>query len=383
MTKLVVKDPKKIFGFGCMRLPLTDEEDFGSVDMDEFKAMVDLFMQAGFTYFDTAYMYNEFKSETALKEALVDRYPRESFTVASKMPMMIIKTKEDQERIFDEQLKKCGVEYFDYYMLHNLGRLFYSLEKELGSMKFLVQKKAEGKIKKIGISCHDNAEFLETVLRDYPEIEFVQIQLNYIDWEDEGIQSRKSLEVCAKHNKPVIVMEPVKGGNLVNIPEEAEKLFKDYNPDASAASWALRFAASQDNVMTVLSGMSNIDQMKDNLKTMKDFKPLNAKELEIVKEAAEIINNAVVIPCTNCQYCVHACPNEIPIPLYFSLYNAEKRTSLPGFSPQMVYYQNLNKKHPKASDCVECRECEDACPQHIEISKWLKDIAETFEVEWF
>lgn len=382
-TDPVKKDPKKIYGFGCMRLPLTDAEDQGSVDMDEFKAMIDLFMQAGFTYFDTAYMYNEFKSESALKEALVDRYPRGSFTIASKMPMMMIHTKEDQERIFDEQLKKCGVEYFDYYMLHNLGRLFESLEKELGSMKFIARKKAEGKIKRIGISCHDNSEFLESVLKRYPEIEFVQIQLNYLDWEDEGIDSKRSLEVCAKYNKPVIVMEPVKGGNLINIPADAEKLFKDYDPDASTASWALRFAASQNNVMTVLSGVSNVEQMKDNLKTMKDFRPLNAEELGIVGEAAAIIRKAVVIPCTNCQYCVHACPNGIPIPLYFTLYNADKRANVPGFSPQMVYYQNLGEKYPKASECVECGECEDACPQHIEITKWLKDVAETFEVDWF
>jgi len=383
MTQSFVRDPAKKLGFGCMRLPLKNPEDWGSIDMDEFKAMVDIFMQAGFTYFDTAYMYNDFKSETALKEALVARYPRESFTVASKMPMMMIHTKEDQERIFNEQLEKCGVEYFDYYMLHNLGRLFYALEKELGSMDFIAKKKAEGKIKKIGISCHDNAEFLDTFLTEHPEVEFVQIQLNYLDWEDDGIQSKKSLEVCKKHNKPVIVMEPVKGGNLVNIPADAEKLFRDYDLQASNASWALRFAASQNNVAVVLSGMSNLDQMKDNLKTMADFRPLNGREFEIVKDATEIIRKAVVIPCTNCQYCVHDCPNEIPIPLYFSLYNAEKRTNTPGFSTQMVYYQNLNKKHPKASECVECGACEDACPQHIEITKWLKDVAETFEVEWF
>ncbi|MBR6012080.1 MAG: aldo/keto reductase, partial [Methanomicrobium sp.] len=183
MTQSFVRDPAKKLGFGCMRLPLKNPEDWGSIDIDEFKAMVDLFMQAGFTYFDTAYMYNDFKSETALKEALVARYPRESFTVASKMPMMMIHTREEQSKIFDEQLQKCGVEYFDYYMLHNMGLLFTGVEKELGSMDFIAKKKAEGKIKKIGISCHDNAEFLDAFLSEHPEVEFVQIQLNYLDWE--------------------------------------------------------------------------------------------------------------------------------------------------------------------------------------------------------
>lgn len=366
-----------------MRLPLKNAEDQGSIDMDEFKKMTDLFMKKGFTYFDTAYMYNDFKSETALREALVKRYPRESFTIASKMPIMMVHSKEEQEKVFDEQLTKCGVEFFDYYMIHNVGRIFYDLIKEIDSFGFLARKKAEGKIRKIGISCHDNSEFLETVLCEHPEIEFVQIQLNYLDWENEGIESKKCLEVCTKHGKPVIVMEPVKGGNLVNIPADAEKLFREYDGKASTASWAIRFAASQENVMIVLSGMSNLEQMKDNLSYMEDFRPLNAEENEIVAKAAEIINESVVIPCTNCQYCVHGCQNEIPIPKYFTLYNAEKRTSLGGFSTQMVYYQNMAKTHAKASDCAECGECEKVCPQNIEIIKWLKETAKTFEVEWF
>ncbi|MBO7422080.1 MAG: aldo/keto reductase, partial [Oscillospiraceae bacterium] len=351
-------------GFGTMRLPLLAD---GSIDMADVDRMVDTAIASGINYFDTAYPYHEGNSETAIGKSL-SRYPRESWYLADKFPghqNVPGVTPLDPEEVFEAQLKKCGVEYFDYYMLHNLGRLFESLEKELGSMKFIARKKAEGKIKRIGISCHDNSEFLESVLKRYPEIEFVQIQLNYLDWEDEGIDSKRSLEVCAKYNKPVIVMEPVKGGNLINIPADAEKLFKNHDPNASTASWALRFAASQNNVMTVLSGVSNVEQMNDNLKTMKDFRPLNAEELGIVGEAAAIIRKAVVIPCTNCQYCVHACPNGIPIPLYFTLYNADKRANVPGFSPQMVYYQNLGEKYPKASECVECGECEDACPQHI------------------
>lgn len=366
-----------------MRLPLTNPDDQGSIDMDEFKKMVDLFIQKGFTYFDTAYMYNDFKSETAVREALVKRYKRDSFTLASKMPIMMVQTKEDVERIFSEQLEKCGVEYFDYYMVHNIGRIFYDLAEKLDCFGFISRKKAEGKIRKIGISCHDNAEFLEKVLTEHPEIEFVQIQLNYLDWENDGIQSRKCLEVCEKHGKPVIVMEPVKGGNLVSIPPKAAELFKAYAPEASAASWAIRFAATPASVMMVLSGMSNLAQMQDNTSYMEEFKPITAEETKIIDEAVAIINKSVVIPCTNCQYCVHGCPTEIPIPQYFTLYNALKQNSVPGFPTEINYYQNMIKTHAKASDCIECGECERVCPQHIKIMHWLKEVAKTFEVPLF
>ncbi|MDO5845701.1 MAG: aldo/keto reductase [Methanocorpusculum sp.] len=373
----------KKLGFGCMRLPLTNPDDQTSINMNEFQSMVDLFMEKGFTYFDTAYMYHDFTSETALREALVRRYPRTSYTLASKMPIMMVHTKEDQERIFAEQLEKCGVEYFDYYMIHNIGRIFYGLAEEIDSFGFLKAKKAEGKIKTIGISCHDNAEFLEKVLTEHPEIEFVQIQLNYLDWDNDGIQSRKCLEVCEKHGKPVIVMEPVKGGNLAAIPEAAADLFKAYAPEASIASWAVRFAATPERVMIVLSGMSNLAQMQDNLSYMEDFKPITPEENKIISEAVAIINKSVVIPCTNCQYCVHGCPEEIPIPQYFTLYNANKQITVPGFPTEINYYQNMVKTHAKASDCIECGECERVCPQHIAITTWLKDVAKTFEIPLF
>lgn len=370
---------KKKLGFGLMRLPLVDASDAASIDIEQTKQMVDTFIEQGFTYFDTAWMYCGFASENAAKEALVDRYPRDAYTLATKLHAGFLQGKEDRDRIFEEQRKKTGVEYFDYYLLHDIGYDHYKIYNELDCFTWLKEKKEQGLVKHIGFSYHDNAELLDQVLTEHPEMEFVQLQINYLDWDSEGIQSRKCYETAVKHNIPVIVMEPVKGGTLANVPEPVEQMFKEYNKEASVASWAIRFAASLENVVMVLSGMSNMEQLQDNLGYMKELVPLKDEEQKLIGKAVEIINGNIAIPCTACEYCVEGCPKKIAIPKYFSLYNADKQeVKEKGWTPQGEYYDRLTNIFGKAGDCVACGQCEKACPQHLPIIEHLREVAGYF-----
>ena len=368
----------KKLGFGLMRLPLTDANDKGSIDIEALKEMVDAFIEQGFTYFDTAWMYCAFKSEDAVKEALTDRYPRDRYTLTTKLHASYLKKKEDRDRIFEEQRQKTGVEYFDYYLIHAIDQELYSIYNEMDCFNWLIEKRKQGLVKHIGFSYHDSAEFLDQVLTEHPEMEFVQLQMNYLDWESAEVQSRKCYEVASKHGKPVIVMEPVKGGTLADVPAEVRESFAAYHPDLSVPSWAIRFVASLDNVAMVLSGMSNMEQLMDNISYMKEFVPMNAEETELVHKAADMIKDSIAIPCTGCSYCTEGCPMQIAIPDLFRVYNKSKRGEISDVEADEEYRQ-LTESGGKARECLACGQCQVACPQHLEIINYLKDVAKCME----
>lgn len=363
---------EKKLGFGCMRLPMKD----GNVDYEEFNKMIDLYMSEGFNYFDTAHGYLNGKSEIAIRECLTKRYPRESYILTNKLTAPYFKTKEDIRPFFNQQLEWTGVEYFDYYLMHAQDRNTYLHFQETDAYEVASELKKEGKIKHLGISFHDTAEMLEQILTEHPEVEIVQIQFNYIDFKNPSVQSEKVYDICRKFNKPILVMEPVKGGGLVNLPEEAKDVFDGLDQGLSYASYAVRYAASFDGMFKVLSGMSNLEQMQDNLNYMKDFKPFTDKEYEAVEKVVKILDKLGGIPCTACRYCVEGCPKKISIPDLFGCYNAKKQF---GDWNSDYYYGVHTQNNGKASDCIKCGKCENICPQHLPIREHLSEVAKTFE----
>lgn len=366
----------KKLGFGCMRLPLLDPEDTTSIDLEQFSKMVDTFIENGFTYFDTAYPYHQKQSELFVKKALVERYPRTSFTLADKLPVPFMKCKEDAQSIFEEQLSKCGVSYFDYYLLHALNRNHYETAKKFGCFEFVEKMKEEGKIKEIGFSFHDTADILDQILTEHPEMDFVQLQINYLDWNSDTVQSKLCYETAIKHGKPVVIMEPIKGGSLVNVPQNIKEELLDLDEKQSIASWAIRFAASLENTRVVLSGMSNIEQLKDNVSYMKEFKSLSQQEFDKLINLGDEIRTSIAIPCTACNYCTPGCPKNICIPEYFSLYNKRKQNLSKGKSKE---YDELKNEHGAPEECVSCGQCERVCPQQLPIISNLKKVVTEFE----
>jgi hypothetical protein len=363
---------KKNFGFGCMRLPMKD----GKVDTAELNRMVDAFLDAGFNYFDTAHGYLGGQSETALRECLTSRYPRDRYILTNKLTTFYFEKEAELRPFFQQQLDWCGVDYFDFYLMHAQSKEIFAKFKQCRAYETALDLKAEGKIRHFGISFHDKAEVLEQILTEYPQVEIVQIQLNYLDWDDPAVQSRKCLEVCQKHNKPVIVMEPVKGGSLANLPEDA-KVVLDELGGGSPASYAIRFAAGCQGVKMVLSGMSDLKQMEDNLSFMKDFQPLTEQEQTAVQKVCEIFKSKNMIPCTACRYCTAGCPKNISIPDLFSCMNA--KTAFHDWNADWYYNMVHTARNGKASDCVKCGKCEAACPQHLPIRELLEQVAKEFE----
>lgn len=364
---------KKNFGFGCMRLPMKD----GAVDKSEMCRMVDTFLENGFNYFDTAHGYLGGKSETALRDCLTSRYPRDRYILTNKLTNFFFKKQEDIRPFFESQLAACGVDYFDIYLMHAQGADNFAYFKKCRAYETALEMMAEGKFRHFGISFHDRAEVLEQILTEYPQIEVVQIQFNYVDYDDPAVESRKCYEVCRKFGKPVIVMEPVKGGNLVNLPESAKAVFEELQ-GGSPASYAIRFAAGFEGIRMVLSGMSNMTQMEDNVSFMKDFRPLSDRELAAVRRVQEIFKSMNLIPCTSCRYCVAGCPKQISIPDLFAVMNTKQIYH----DWNADYYYNVvhtGQGKGKASECVKCGRCEKACPQHLHIRELLEAVANEFE----
>lgn len=360
-------------GFGLMRLP---KDKQGQIKLDEVQRMVDSYMERGFNYFDTAYVYEG--SEEAIRQTLVEKYPRDVYTLADKLPACKLTCQEDVERIFQESLNRTGVDYFDFYLLHSVEKSHYPTYEKYQCFDFIQEMKKQGKIKYMGFSFHDDADFLDKVLTEHPEIDFVQLQLNYLDWENGVIQSRRNYEVARKHHKPIVVMEPVKGGTLASFSDDIERIYKDYAPQKSIASWALRYVASLDGVMTILSGMSNAQQMNDNLDTMTHFEKINNEEAKLIKQVTDQVLSYPTIPCTKCRYCTPGCPMHIQIPDLFTAYNSAKMYG-ENRRYDTYYKDHSTGDYQPAKACIACGQCESVCPQHLEIISLLKEVSEVFD----
>lgn len=371
MSDYFGKDVPKL-GFGLMRLP---KKGVGT-DIEQTKKMVDLFMEAGFTYFDTAFVYPG--SEKAIKKALVDRYPRESYTLCTKInAFMLAPNEKAAKQQFYTSLERTGAGYFDYYLLHAFMEKNYRKYDKFHLWDFVKEQKEKGLVKYFGFSYHDGPELLDQILTEHPEVDFIQLQINYADWEDPSVASRANYEVARKHGKSIVVMEPVKGGTLANPPKAVRKLFDAYHPDMSYASWAIRFVASLDGIITVLSGMSNIAQMEDNLSYMRDFKPLNDEEQKIIQQAQRILGHSATIPCTACHYCMEGCPAGIRISDIFAAMNKEIGNGQT--EEAEAAYAKAVSEGAAASACIACGQCENACPQHLTVIEYLRQAAEMFE----
>ncbi|MBR6473729.1 MAG: aldo/keto reductase [Firmicutes bacterium] len=376
-----ITEQKKL-GFGMMRMPLLDPNDSTSFDYDQIQHMIDEYMAKGFNYFDTAWMYHGGTSEGIVKRCLLGKYPRESFTVTDKLPDYILKPGFGPQQVFETQLERTGLDYFDIYLVHDTNAQSIVNFEKYHCFEFVEELLDKGLVKHIGLSHHDGPELLEELLIRHPRIEFVQLQINYLDWDSLGVRARECYEVALKYGKKVLVMEPVKGGTLAKLPEEAEKILKEASPDMSVPSWAIRFAGSWPEIYMVLSGMSNLEQLRDNMSYMDDFRPLDEKEMETIGRVLDVFNGNIAIDCTGCNYCTVECPMNVQIPRLFSLYNADlQEIETKPWSAHEELYNNLvlTDGIGVVSDCIECGLCEDRCPQHLEIRENLKKVAEHFE----
>ncbi len=369
---------KSKFGFGCMRLPLTDENDPTSVDQELFNEMVDIYMDKGYNYFDTSYAYHGGISEIAIRKAVVERYPRESYQICDKMPTWALTSAEDNEKFVSEMLERLAIDYFDVFFVHNINVPWLKLAEDHNTFEYVKKMKEDGIAKKIGISFHDNATLLKEVLEKYGDIlDIVQLELNYLDWEDKSIEARKCYDLCVEYGCDVYVMEPLKGGVIVNTSDEIKKDFKEFNPDKSIASFAIRFCASLEHVKIVLSGMSNMSDLEDNIHTYDNFEPLSDDENKFLDNMALKLRESVAVPCSECGYCVEACPEMIPIPEYFHLYNTSKNQ--PESNIYKHYFDKIGDEKVPADDCTYCGTCVDHCTQKIDIPDELEKVREHFE----
>ena len=371
-------DYKSKFGFGCMRLPLTNPDDPTSIDQELFNEMVDIYMEKGFNYFDTSFAYHNGASEAAMRKAIVDRYPRESFKICDKMPTWALTNEEDNDKFVNVMLERLGIDYFDVFFVHNINVPWLKLAEKAKTFEYVRKMKENGMAKKIGISFHDNSTLLEEFLDKYADIiDIVQLELNYLDWEDPAIEAHKCYDLCVKHGLDVYVMEPLKGGVIVNQSEEIQNDFKEFNPDKSIASFAIRFCASLEHVKMVLSGMNKMEDLLDNCDTFENFEVLTDEESEFLEKMADKLHSNLAVPCSECGYCVDACPEMIPIPEYFSLFNKSKNQ--PESNIYRNYFDKLGDEKVPADDCTYCGTCIDYCTQHIDIPEELEKACEHFE----